>query len=224
MDLVVVILAGTATALATGLGVIPVFALGTRAVRLRPALSALAAIVMTVASIALLGPAVDDGSPLAITVGLGAGMVGVVAVRRRLVRSVRFAEHAAERRSLLVFGVLFVHSLPEGLAVGAAWAAHAGAIGPLVVAAIALQNVPEGTAVAVPMDAAGFSHWRQFWAAVASSAPQPVGAAIAYVLVEEVRSLLPVSLAFAAGAMLAVVLVELLPDFLPRRMRPQSTR
>jgi ZIP family zinc transporter len=218
VELVVVILAGAATALATGLGAVPVFLLGERAERLRPLLSGLAAVVMAAASVTLLGPALDAGSPVAVAAGAAAGAVFVLGARRRLAHRGRFAgsEHAAARRSLLVFGVLFVHSLPEGLAIGAAWAADPAAVGPFVVAAIALQNVPEGTAVAVPMAAAGYSRTRQFWGAVASSAPQPVGAALAYVLVEEVQSLLPISLAFAAGAMVAVVLAELVPDLLPR--------
>ena len=226
MDLLVVILLGAATAAATGLGAIPVFLLGAHAERLRPYLSAAAAAVMVVAAVSLLGPALDDGSPPAIAIGMAAGIVFVLAARRRLVRRGRFAgsERAAVRRSLLVFGVLFVHSLPEGLAVGAAWAADPGMVGPFVVIAVALQNVPEGTAVAIPMQLAGFSRPRQFWAAVATSAPQPVGAAVAYLLVEEVRSLLPVSLAFAAGAMLAVVFAELVPELWRVRMRPQSTR
>ena len=64
------------------------------------------------------------------------------------------------------------------------------------------------------MAAAGFSRSRQFWAAVATSAPQPVGAAIAFLVVEEIEPLLPFSFGFAAGAMLALVVVELLPDAL----------
>jgi ZIP family zinc transporter len=214
VELVVVILAGAATALATGVGAVPVFLLGDRADRLRPLLSAVAAAVMLVASVTLVGPALDKGSPAAVSAGMIAGAVFVLAARWRLARRGRFAggRRTDARRSLLVFGVLFVHSLPEGLAVGAALAADARTVGPLVVAAIALQNVPEGTALAIPMAAAGYSRSRQFWAAVASSLPQPVGAAIAYVLVEEVQSLLPVSLAFAAGAMLAVVFAELVPD------------
>ena len=86
--------------------------------------------------------------------------------------------------------------------------------------AIAIQNIPEGTSVAIPMEAAGHSGAQQFWAAVGTSAPQPVGAAIAYVLVEEISGLLPVSFAFAAGAMLALVVVEVVPDAVagsPRR-------
>jgi ZIP family zinc transporter len=226
MDLLVVILAGALTALATGIGAIPVFMLGARAEGLRPLLSGVAAAVMAVASVALLGPALEHGSPLVVALAAAGGAFFVLYARRRLASKGRFAgaDRAAARRSLLVFGVLFVHSLPEGLALGAAWAAHAAALGPFVVAAIALQNIPEGTAVAIPMHAAGYSRARQFWAAVGSSAPQPIGAAIAYVLVEEVRSLLPVSLAFAAGAMLAVVVSELVPDVWRVRMRAQSSR
>jgi ZIP family zinc transporter len=80
-----------------------------------------------------------------------------------------------------------------------------------VILAIAIQNVPEGTSVAIPMQQAGFGPARQFWTAVGTSAPQPLGALIAYLAVEEVSGLLPVSFAFAAGAMLALIVVEMLP-------------
>src|SRR4051794_31872212 len=149
MELLVVILAGAATAAATGLGAIPVFLLGARAERLRPWLSAAAAAVMVVASLTLLAPALDDGSAAGVAAAAAVGVVFVFGARRRLARRGRFAGsgQAAARRSLLVFGVLFVHSLPEGFAVGAAWAAHTAALGPFVVVAIALQNIPEGTAI-----------------------------------------------------------------------------
>lgn len=80
-----------------------------------------------------------------------------------------------------------------------------------MILAIAIQNIPEGTSVAIPMAEAGFGRGRQFWAAVATSAPQPVGALLAYFAVEEVEALLPISFAFAAGAMLALVVVGVLP-------------
>jgi ZIP family zinc transporter len=73
------------------------------------------------------------------------------------------------------------------------------------------------------MAAAGFSRSRQFWAAVATSAPQPVGAAIAFLLVEEIEALLPFSFGFAAGAMLALVLVELLPTALRENLLGAAT-
>ena len=116
------------------------------------------------------------------------------------------------RTSALVFSVLLVHSAPEGLAIGTAYASDTAGLGLFVILAIALQNVPEGTSTAIPMAAAGFSRKQQFWAAVLTSAPQPVMAVVAFVLVEQVASLLPISFAFAAGAMLALVAFELLPQ------------
>ena len=102
---------------------------------------------------------------------------------------------------------------------GTAFASNTAGLGLYVIVAIALQNIPEGTSVAIPMDAAGFSKAQQFWAAVVTSVPQPVAAIVAYVLVEQVDALLPVSFAFAAGAMLSLVAVELLPQALMRSGR-----
>ena len=116
------------------------------------------------------------------------------------------------RTSLLVFVVLFVHSLPEGFAIGTAYASDTAGLSLFVIVAIAIQNIPEGTSVAIPMAAAGYSRGRQFWAAVGTSAPQPIGALVAYLLVQEISTLLPVSFGFAAGAMLALVVIELLPQ------------
>jgi len=78
--------------------------------------------------------------------------------------------------------------------------------------AIALQNIPEGTSVAMPMAAAGASPAAQVGAAIATSLPQPVGAIIAYVAVDAVGALLPLGFGFAAGAMLAVVVAQTWPD------------
>ncbi len=215
-EIAVLAAAGTRTALATGVGAIPVFALGTRARGLRPLLWGIAAGVMGVASVVgLLAPALDQGSGAAVGVGLGAGVLFLFATRRALAsRDVHVGalRGAGVTRSVLVFGVLFVHSLPEGFAIGTAFASEQAGLGLFVLLAIALQNIPEGTASAIPMQEAGFTPAQQFWAAVATSAPQPVGAVAAYVLVEQVSSLLPLSFAFAAGAMLALIVFELVPQ------------
>jgi hypothetical protein len=91
-----------------------------------------------------------------------------------------------------------------------------------VLLAIALQNVPEGTTSAIPMRDAGFSPSQQFWAVVATSALQPVGAVVAYILVEQIHALLPVSFAFATGAMLALVAFELVPQAFTARTWPMA--
>jgi ZIP family zinc transporter len=216
MEVVVLAVAGAATALATGLGAVPVFVLGERAVGLRPLLWGLTVGLMGVASVVgLLLPALDEDGGGAVAAGLVVG-IGFLLVSRRVLakRDVHVGElsGAGVRRSILVFGVLLVHSLPEGFAIGTAFASDTAGLALFVFLAIALQNVPEGTSVAIPMQSAGFRPAQQFWAAVLTSAPQPVGAVLAYLAVEEIDGLLPFSFAFAAGAMLALVVLELAPS------------
>lgn len=211
-----VFLAGIVTMLATGLGAIPVYLLGSRAGHWRPFLVGIATGAMSVAAVAgLLIPGLDLGSAGAVAGGALVGIALLVLVRGALHRrgtEVEALRGADLRRAMLIFGVLFAHSLPEGFAVGTAYAAPDRDISIFVIVAIALQNIPEGTAVAIPMNDAGLSRSRQFWVATATSLPQPFGAVIAFALVDQVTSLLPASFGFAAGAMLALVALELVPD------------
>jgi zinc transporter, ZIP family len=216
MDVVVLVLAASATALATGLGALPVFFMGSKAELLRPILLGTAIGAMTVASLlGLLKPALEQGGMAEVALGLLAGVLLLVAARRVLARGdvhVGGLHGAGVRLSALVFGVLLVHSLPEGLAIGTAYASDLAGLSLFVILAIGLQNVPEGTSVAIPMAEAGFDRSSQFWAAVLTSAPQPVGAVLAFLVVDHVRGLLPASFAFAAGAMLTLVAFELIPQ------------
>jgi zinc transporter, ZIP family len=216
MEVPALALAGTATALATGLGAVPVFLLGERADRLRPFLWGTTVGLMAAASvIGLLLPALDEDGGGTVAIGLLVGVSFLLGSRRLLEhRDVHVGElrGAGVRRALLVFGVLLVHSLPEGFAIGTAFASDTSGLALFVILAIALQNIPEGTSVAIPMESAGFGRGQQFWAAVLTSAPQPVGAVAAYLAVEQIAGLLPFSFAFAAGAMLALVVVELAPQ------------
>lgn len=215
MDVLLVFLAGSATALATGLGALPVSRLGGRAEFLRPALWGVTVGLMSVASIlGLLAPAFRHGSAGIVVAGLAVGVAFLMLTRRLLGRhdiAVGDLRGAGVRTATLVFVVLLVHSLPEGFAIGTAYASKTAGLSLFVLLAIGLQNIPEGTSVAIPMDAAGFRPAQQFWAAVVTSAPQPVGAVGAYLLVEQITRLLPFSFGFAAGAMLAIVAAELAP-------------
>lgn len=214
-DVISLLLAASATAFATGIGAIPVFLFGQRTERAKPFLLGFAAGVMGVAALAgLLIPASEEGSVAEVIAGFAVGVFFLLAVNRRFRPEHGFMGRTGPgtRTSALVFLVLFVHSLPEGLAIGTAFASDRTGLSLFVILAIGIQNVPEGTSVAIPMQEAGFSRGRQFWAAVATSAPQPVGALIAFLAVEEVSGLLPFSFAFAAGAMLALIVVEMLPQ------------
>ena len=125
--------------------------------------------------------------------------------------------------TLLVLAIT-LHNIPEGLAVGVAFGAAAapGAVvspgtptlGAAVALAvgIALQNVPEGASVALPLRASGAGRWRSFLAGTASAAVEPLAAVLGAVAVGGVAGVLPYSLGFAAGAMIYVVLEELIPS------------
>lgn len=171
--------------------------------------------VMTVASVqGLLLPGLDEGADLPVVAGLAAGVAFLLGARVAIGRreaQVGVLSGTGARRALLVIAVLFVHSLPEGLALGSAWASDTAGLGVFVFLAIAIQNVPEGTATAIPLREARVSLTRAFWTATLTSAPQPVGALAAFALVEATRSLLGPSFGFAAGAMLALVVVEVVP-------------
>src|SRR5437868_2546657 len=214
-EVVILFLAACGTALATGLGAVPVFLLGSRAAALAPTLLGFAAGVMAVAAVAgLLIPANEEGSTVEVLAGLALGIAFLVFARRRFSPDAGFMGRTGPgaRTSALVFLVLFVHSLPEGLAVGTAFASDRAGLSLFVLPAIAIQNIREGTSVAIPMAEAGFGRGRQLWAAVATSAPQPVGALLAFFAVEGIAGLLPLSFAFAAGAMLALIVLEMLPS------------
>jgi len=208
-DALALTIAASLTVFATGLGALPVVLLGGRADVLRAALSGVAIGVLSVAAVGgLLVPAVRSGSAPAVALGAVAGVLLLVGARRAVRR--HYAA-ASEARAWLTFAVLFVHSLPEGLAIGAAFASSTQ-LGAFVVIAIAVQNVPEGTATAIPLRAAGRSGLTQVLAAIASSAPQLPGALLAWAAVDVVREALPASLALAGAAMLALVAIELVPE------------
>ena len=118
---------------------------------------------------------------------------------------------------LLIFIAMTVHSIPEGVAVGVGYsseAVYSNNLGNYIALAIALHNIPEGRAVAVPMRAAGASIWRCFWAAFLTSLPQPIAAVPAAYVAWLFQPLMPVLMGFAAGAMIFLVILELIPEAL----------
>ena len=123
------------------------------------------------------------------------------------------------RRTTLLIAAVTMHNIPEGLAVGVAFGAPgAGLPSASFGAAIALtlgigiQNFPEGMAVSLPLRAEGLSRRKSFWAGQASAVVEPVAAVAGAALVMAARPILPYALAFAAGAMIFVVIEELVPE------------
>jgi zinc transporter, ZIP family len=184
VEVAVLALAGHWNGVATGLGALPVSRLGVRADTIRPGLGGLTVGLMTVAarSRSAAGRARRGARCIRALRGGGGRVVSVALPPALEARDVHVGSlrGSGVRRSVLVFAVLLVHGLPEGFAIGTAFASETEGLGLFVILAIALQNVPEGTSVAIPMDAAGFGRRQQFWAAVATSAPQPFGALIVW--------------------------------------------
>ncbi len=123
-----------------------------------------------------------------------------------------------QRSTLLILAVT-LHNIPEGLALGVAIGAaasgdSAASMGAAVALALGLglQNLPEGLAVAAPLRREGMSPLRSAWYGQLSGAVEPVAAVIGAVLVSSSQAALPYGLAFAAGAMIFVVIEELVPE------------
>ncbi len=122
------------------------------------------------------------------------------------------------RTAMLALAVT-IHNLPEGMAVGVVFAgAEEGAAGLTIASAlavsigIAIQNVPEGAIISMPMRAAGNSKWRSFLIGSLSGAVEPLGGLAVVMLASLMTPALPYLLAFAAGAMFYVVVEELIPE------------
>ncbi len=123
-----------------------------------------------------------------------------------------------QRTTLLVLAIT-LHNIPEGLAVGVAFGAAAAglpeaSIGGAVALAlgIGIQNFPEGLAVSGPLRREGIGMFRSFWYGQLSAVVEPAAAVVGAAAVMASRALLPYALAFAAGAMIFVVVEELIPE------------
>jgi ZIP family zinc transporter len=123
------------------------------------------------------------------------------------------------RRSVLLILAITIHNIPEGLAVGVAFGAlaadlPAASFGGAVALAlgIGIQNFPEGTAVSVPLRREGFSRLKSFWYGQLSGVVEPIAGLLGAVAVVFMQPILPYALAFAAGAMIYVVIEELIPE------------
>jgi ZIP family zinc transporter len=122
-------------------------------------------------------------------------------------------------RSVLLVLAITLHNIPEGLAVGVAFgalasdlpaASMAGAVA--LALGIGIQNFPEGTAVSVPLRREGFSRIKSFWYGQLSGVVEPIAGVLGALAVILIKPILPYALAFAAGAMIYVVVEELIPE------------
>lgn len=225
MNVVVVFLVALATALATGLGVLPVMSVRANERRTIIISSSLAAGCMLGASVGLF----YEGFTRAATGTLVGAITGVgfIVLTKALLGRTREAhigdlKGARGLTALLVIGAMTVHSFTEGAALGVSFAGEES-LGIAIAVAIALHNIPEGVAISLalvpfgtkPRSAAGWS--------IFSSLPQPLMAVPAYLAVRTFEPLLSAGLGFAGGAMTWMVITQLLPEAMSPGRRPLAS-
>lgn len=180
-----------------------------------------AGVMLAATAFSLLVPALDRGTVGETVAGLALG-AALMAVLDAVVphAHARFSEHhelpaeqrSARERGTLLVSALTIHNLPEGLAVGIAFAAGGVELGAPIALAIGLQNIPEGFAAAAPLVGGGTSPRSAARIAALTGAVEPPAAFLALVSFNLVEPLLPFGLAFAGGAMLYVIVDELIPE------------
>lgn len=213
------------TFLMTALGAAMVFFLSEEPKpRFQKAVLGFAAGVMTAASVwSLLIPAIEQteaeaGSPgwVPAAVGMLAG-VGFLALMDGMLPRLRRGETEQSRRqSALLMTAITLHNIPEGMAVGLAFALAASGEAFAAAAALALgigiQNFPEGAAIALPLRQEGRPRGRAFLGGMLSGSVEPVFGILVVLIAASAQPVMPWLLSFAAGAMLYVVVEELIPQ------------
>ena len=123
-----------------------------------------------------------------------------------------------KRTTMLVFAVT-LHNIPEGMAVGLSFALAAGSDSTVSLAAamalalgMGLQNFPEGAAISLPLKKEGLPNWKAFVYGALSGIVEPIGGVLTVLLIGSITSIMPWLLTFAAGAMIYVVVEELIPE------------
>ena len=203
--------------------------------RLQKALLGFASGVMVAASVwSLLIPSIDMASESVVpaVVGFMAGILFLLLIDE-LTPHLHLGSQKAEgprsklsRTAMLALAVT-IHNLPEGMAVGVVFAGEEQGLtitAALAVAiGIAIQNIPEGAIISMPMHAEGNSRWRSFLIGSLSGVVEPLGSVAIILLASVLGTALPYLLAFAAGAMMYVVVEELIPETAQGRHTNLST-
>lgn len=194
-----------------------------------------AGVMLSASSWSLLAPAIELAAGLGqspwfmSSAGFLCGGVLLLAADAWLARALPTATLSdSRRRSALLISSITLHNIPEGLAVGVSFGVLAARPSPAALTAawmlalgVALQNFPEGAAVSLPLRREGISRPMAFFWGQASALVEPVFAVIGALLAVYVQPLLPFALSFAAGAMVCVVIGELVPES-QRSLRPRT--
>lgn len=216
-------LSGIMTWLITALGASVVFLFKKVNKNLMDGMLGLSAGVMLAATFwSLLSPALEMATELKLIPWLTISL-GIIAGGILLFLGDKFFSHQEDKfknkRSILLITSITLHNIPEGMAIGVAFGSlKYGLSGATLTSAlmialgIGIQNFPEGSAVSLPLRREGMSRGKAFLIGNLTGIVEPISALIGALLVMKIRFLLPILLSFAAGAMIYVVVQELIPE------------
>ena len=221
------LLASLFTYLLTALGSAVVFCF--KSINKRPLdiMLSISAGLMTAASIwSLIIPAISLADELWhnswILPSIGFILGGLFIVITSIIIDKKLPNATQKKRSILIIGVMPLHNIPEGLAVGVAFSGFAIGMNGcslasalMIALGIGIQNIPDGIAISVPLYRDGMSKGKAFFCGQSSGIMEVIAAIIGYFITISIRSVLPLFFSFAAGAMITVVISELIPDISP---------
>ncbi len=217
-DLILIgFIASLLAGLSTAAGAIPLIFTSSISDRfLDGALGFSAGVMLAASAFSLLMPAIEVAGIGKVVIGLLAGAAFVDIADRsipheHILKGYEGPPSKLSKISLMILAIT-IHNIPEGMAVGVSFGGGDVSRGTVVAIAIALQNVPEGMAVAFPMLREGFKKRRAAWYAALSGLVEPLGGLLGISLVSTVEPILPIAMAFAAGAMIFVVSDEMIPE------------
>ncbi len=216
-------LASVLAGLATGAGALPVLFYRRITHRtLNTMLGGAAGVMLAATAFSLIVPGIQTGNQLwpglgvyVVAIGILAG-AGFLVLADRWLPYERFLEQGdtfdSLRKVWLFIAAVTLHNLPEGGAVGVSFGSGDWHNGVALAMAVALQNVPEGLAVAMPLVALGYQRERAVLIALLTGLIEPVGGILGVIMASAFLPLMPVGMAFAAGAMLFVISDDIIPE------------
>ncbi|MCM3664877.1 ZIP family metal transporter [Mesobacillus subterraneus] len=204
------------SALATGLGAIPILFLNNVSSRLKSLLLGYASgIMMAATTFSLIPESLHSSNLWVLSLGmlLGTFILNVINSKTDNLDTDDFRFLSGiDRKTFVIITAITLHNLPEGLSVGVSYGTGQDELGGIIAFAIGLQNAPEGFLVGLYLIHQKISKVKALIIATLTGAVEIITAAIGYFLASEVNGLVPYGLSFAAGAMLFVIYKELIPE------------
>ncbi|VVC04378.1 Zinc transporter ZupT [Candidatus Bilamarchaeum dharawalense] len=203
--------------LATGLGALSTFYISDICKSKYTLLLAFSAGVMMFTSLEMISQAHHEIGHVLTAVGLLCGMLLIFLSEKLLPhihQQIKKTElPTSKKKAALIVGTIAIHNIPEGFAIAAAFAGSVP-LGWFTATSMAIQDAPEGALISAPLICYGLDKKRAVGFGILSGVVEGLAAVIGYLFLTVVLSLVPFALAFSAGAMMYVVLVEIMPDVL----------